>query len=171
MFDENLESFKNFVWNKKDDIGTGATSSVYRGISLVSLCFFIENVLIYSKPKMFLWLQDTFQYVAVKIFNDAAKARSITLQSRELDLLRKIKHENVVKLIDKDDQIVCNNYYLKLLVMEYCNGGSLSSIIEQPENIYGLQQSEFLLVLKHISMFIFSFLMETCWKLKINIII
>jgi TANK-binding kinase 1 len=87
----------------------------------------------------------------VKIFNDAAKARSITLQSRELDLLRKIKHENVVKLIDKEDQIVCNNYYLKMLVMEYCNGGSLSSIIEQPENIYGLQQSEFLLVLKHIS--------------------
>jgi TANK-binding kinase 1 len=35
--------------------------------------------------------------------------------------------------------------------MEYCNGGSLSSIIEQPENIYGLQQSEFLLVLRHIS--------------------
>jgi len=62
----------------------------------------------------------------------------------------------VVKLIDKDDQIVCNNYYLKLLVMEYCNGGSLSSIIEQPENIYGLQQAEFLLVLKHISMFIYS---------------
>ena len=37
--------------------------------------------------------------------------------------------------------------------MEYCNGGSLSSIIEQPENIYGLQQSEFLLVLRHISNF------------------
>jgi len=35
--------------------------------------------------------------------------------------------------------------------MEYCNGGSLSNLIEQPENIYGLQQSEFLLVLKHIS--------------------
>ena len=36
--------------------------------------------------------------------------------------------------------------------MEYCNGGSLSNLIEQPENIYGLQQSEFFLVLKHISM-------------------
>ena len=35
--------------------------------------------------------------------------------------------------------------------MEYCNGGSLFNIIELPENIYGLNQTEFLLVLKHIS--------------------
>lgn len=35
--------------------------------------------------------------------------------------------------------------------MEYCNGGSLATLIEEPENIYGLQQKEFLLVLKHIS--------------------
>ena len=35
--------------------------------------------------------------------------------------------------------------------MEYCNGGSLATLIEEPENIYGLQQNEFLLVLKHIS--------------------
>jgi TANK-binding kinase 1 len=41
-------------------------------------------------------------------------------------------------------------YILKLLVMEYCNGGSLSSLLDQPENIYGLEQREFLLVLKHI---------------------
>ena len=97
--------------------------------------------------------KDTGEYVAVKVFNDAAKSRSNALQIRELDLLHKINHENVVKLIDKDDQNQKNvKYALKLIVMEYCNGGSLSSIIEQPENIYGLQQSEFLLVLRHISM-------------------
>merc|ERR1712127_292125 len=128
MFDESPQQcFKSFVWGNKQVIGAGATSLVYKAICL-----------------------ETGNYVAVKYFNDAAKARSNILQSRELDLLLKINHENVVKLIDKDEQIGLK-YSLKLLVMEYCNGGSLSSIIEQPENIYGLQQSEFLLVLKHIT--------------------
>ena len=49
--------------------------------------------------------QDTGNYVAVKYFNDVAKTRSNILQSRELDLLLKINHENVVKLIDKDEQV------------------------------------------------------------------
>ncbi len=43
--------------------------------------------------------------MAVKYFNDVAKTRSNILQSRELDLLLKINHENVVKLIDKDEQV------------------------------------------------------------------
>lgn len=128
MFDESPQQcFKSFVWGNKQVIGAGATSLVYKAICL-----------------------ETGNYVAVKYFNDAAKSRSNILQSRELDLLLKINHENVVKLIDKDEQNGLK-YSLKLLVMEYCNGGSLSSIIEQPENIYGLQQSEFLLVLKHIT--------------------
>lgn len=130
MYDESPQQcFKSFVWGNKQVIGAGATSLVYKAICL-----------------------ETGNYVAVKNFNEAAKSRSNILQSRELDLLLKINHENVVKLIDKDEQIG-HKYSLKLLVMEYCNGGSLSSIIEQPENIYGLQQSEFLLVLKHISKF------------------
>ena len=123
--------FKSYIWHIKSDIiGAGATSVVYKAIS-----------------------EDTCDYVAVKVFNERAKLRSNQLQVRELDLLHKIKHENVVKLIDQDDDIGINKYALKLLVMEYCNGGSLSNIIELPENIYGLPQKEFLLVLKHISKF------------------
>ena len=108
---------------------------------------FISSIIVFN-----LKLKDTGNYVAVKVFNDAAKSRSNILQLRELDLLHKINHENVVKLIDKDEQSISNfKYALKSIVMEYCNGGSLSSIIEQPEHIYGLQQTEFLLVLRHIS--------------------
>jgi hypothetical protein len=43
--------------------------------------------------------------VAVKVFNDQAKLRSNTIQTRELDLLHKINHVNVVKLIDKDESV------------------------------------------------------------------
>ena len=50
-------------------------------------------------------MQDSGEYLAVKLFNKAARSRSNVLQSRELDLLLKINHENVVKLIDKDEQV------------------------------------------------------------------
>ena len=50
-------------------------------------------------------MQDTGEYLAVKVFNEAARSLSNVLQSRELDLLLKINHENVVKLIDKDEQV------------------------------------------------------------------
>jgi serine/threonine protein kinase len=83
MYDDfPIGSFKSYIWNKHDVIGAGATSLVYKAICQES--------------------GDTF---AVKVFNDAAKSRSNVLQLRELELLHKINHENVVKLIDKDDQV------------------------------------------------------------------
>lgn len=36
----------------------------------------------------------------------------------------------------------------KVLVMEYCSGGSLLSVLEDPENTFGLAESEFLIVLQ-----------------------
>ncbi len=35
--------------------------------------------------------------------------------------------------------------------MEFCNGSSLATIIEKPENFHGLQQDEYLIFLKHLS--------------------
>ena len=35
--------------------------------------------------------------------------------------------------------------------MEYCNGKDLDTILEHPENAYGLSDSEFLLILKNLS--------------------
>lgn len=34
--------------------------------------------------------------------------------------------------------------------MELCTGGSLFNILDDPENTYGLEESEFLLVLEHL---------------------
>ncbi len=36
----------------------------------------------------------------------------------------------------------------KVLVMEYCSGGSLLSLLEEPENAFGLPETEFLTVLQ-----------------------
>lgn len=39
----------------------------------------------------------------------------------------------------------------KVIVMELCTGGSLFNILDDPENTYGLQENEFLLVVEHLS--------------------
>lgn len=36
----------------------------------------------------------------------------------------------------------------KVLVMEYCSGGSLLNLLEEPENAFGLPESEFLIVMQ-----------------------
>lgn len=36
----------------------------------------------------------------------------------------------------------------KVLVMEFCSGGSLLNLLEEPENAFGLPESEFLIVLQ-----------------------
>ena len=36
----------------------------------------------------------------------------------------------------------------KVLVMEYCSGGSLLSLLEEPENAFGLPETEFRIVLQ-----------------------
>ncbi|KAJ8966122.1 hypothetical protein NQ314_003729 [Rhamnusium bicolor] len=38
----------------------------------------------------------------------------------------------------------------KVIVMELCTGGSLFNSLDDPENTYGLEESEFLLVLEHL---------------------
>ena len=51
--------------------------------------------------------------------------------------------------------IFLNNYFQqegrgKVIIMELCTGGSLFNILDDPENSNGLEESEFLLVLKHL---------------------
>ena len=50
----------------------------------------------------------------------------------EIAILRELKHRNIVKL--EDVKITKNHYYI---VMEYCNGGSLSDCLQKYQSIYG----------------------------------
>ena len=43
------------------------------------------------------------------------------------------------------------NITLQVIVMELCTGGSLFNLLDDPENSYGLDEDEFLLVLSHLS--------------------
>ncbi|XP_043274284.1 serine/threonine-protein kinase TBK1 isoform X2 [Venturia canescens] len=74
--------------------------------------------------------------------------RPLDVQMREFQVLKKVKHENIVKLLAIEEE---QDGRGKVIVMELCTGGSLFNILDDPENTYGLAEKEFLLVLRHLS--------------------
>lgn len=64
---------------------------------------------------------------------------------REFEVLRRLDHENIVKLFAVEET---GGSRQKVLVMEYCSSGSLLSVLEDPENTFGLPEEEFLVVLR-----------------------
>lgn len=86
--------------------------------------------------------------MAVKTFNQMSHMRPPDVQMREFEVLRKVNHGNIVKLLAIEDDQEGRG---KVIVMELCTGGSLYNILDDPENAYGLPAKEFLLVLEHLS--------------------
>lgn len=86
--------------------------------------------------------------VAVKTFNQMSHMRPLDVQMREFEVLQKVNHENIVKLLAIEDDQEGRG---KVIVMELCTGGSLFNILDDPENTYGLPALEFRLVLEHLS--------------------
>ncbi|PIK33623.1 putative serine/threonine-protein kinase TBK1 isoform X2 [Apostichopus japonicus] len=77
-----IRSSKSFIWYTKDVLGTGATSTVFQGR-------FKKNG----------------DQVAVKVFNNLSFMRPSSVQQREFEVLLKLKHQNVVKLIAIEEDV------------------------------------------------------------------
>ncbi|XP_008113864.1 inhibitor of nuclear factor kappa-B kinase subunit epsilon isoform X1 [Anolis carolinensis] len=116
-----MQSTLNYLWKTDDVLGQGATASVYKARNKIS-----------------------GELVAVKVFNSVSYLRPQEVQIREFEVLRKLNHQNIVKLFSVEEIEISKQ---KVLVMEYCSGGSLLSLLEEPENAFGLSESEFLIVL------------------------
>ncbi|CAG9766272.1 unnamed protein product [Ceutorhynchus assimilis] len=120
----NIHQSRNYVWSTDDILGRGSTCSVYKGIN-----------------------KNNGEFVAIKVVEAA-------LGVREFEMLKKIKHENIVKLLSIEQECPNRNsgrmQPRQILVTELCTGGCLSNILDDPENIYGLDDSEFLLFLSHL---------------------
>ncbi|XP_028260739.1 inhibitor of nuclear factor kappa-B kinase subunit epsilon isoform X2 [Parambassis ranga] len=116
-------STPNYLWSLQDVLGQGATASVYKARNKRS-----------GEP------------VAVKVFNMVSYNRPYEVQMREFEMLRKLNHSNIVRLFTVEELPSKQ----KVLVMEYCSGGSLLSLLEEPENAFGLPETEFLTVLQCI---------------------
>ncbi|XP_068620680.1 inhibitor of nuclear factor kappa-B kinase subunit epsilon [Battus philenor] len=120
-----LRGSQTYVWCTTSVLGKGATGAVYQGVN-----------------------KNNGEPVAVKTFNQLSHMRPHDVQMREFEVLKKVKHENIVKLLAIEEE---QEGHGKVIVMELCTGGSLFNILDDPENTYGLQEQEFLLVLEHLT--------------------
>ncbi|KAI2659231.1 Inhibitor of nuclear factor kappa-B kinase subunit epsilon [Labeo rohita] len=116
-------STANHLWSLDDILGQGATASVYKARN-----------------------KKSGELVAVKVFNLVSYNRPYEVQMREFEVLQKLNHINIVKLFAVEEMHM--NPKQKVLVMELCSGGSLLNLLEEPENAFGLPESEFLIVLQ-----------------------
>ncbi|XP_067863842.1 inhibitor of nuclear factor kappa-B kinase subunit epsilon isoform X2 [Heptranchias perlo] len=119
-----MQSTANYLWLLSDVLGQGATASVYK-----------------ARHKK------TGDQYAVKVFNHVSYLRPYEVQMREFEMLRKLNHKNIVKLFAVEDVGTTKQ---KVLVMEYCAGGSLLNVLEESENAFGLSEAEFLIVLQSV---------------------
>ncbi|NXP02229.1 IKKE kinase, partial [Thinocorus orbignyianus] len=117
-----MQSTPNYLWSTEDLLGQGATACVYKARN-----------------------KKSGELVAVKVFNNASYLRPQEVQMREFEMLRKLNHQNIVKLFAVEET---GSSKQKVLVMEYCSSGSLLNVLEDPVNAFGLAESEFLIVLQ-----------------------
>lgn len=117
-----MQSTVNYLWKTDDVLGQGATASVYKARN-----------------------KKSGELVAVKVFNNTSYLRPQEVQIREFEVLRKLSHRNIVKLFAVEE---IDSSKQKVLVMECCSDGSLLSLLEEPENAFGLSESEFLIMLR-----------------------
>ncbi|KAK4298908.1 hypothetical protein Pmani_028778 [Petrolisthes manimaculis] len=120
-----LRGSANYVWCTTSVLGKGATGAVYQGVN-----------------------RHTGEPVAVKTFNQLSHMRPHEVQMREFEVLKKVNHESIVKLLAIEEE---QDGRGKVIVMELCTGGSLFNILDDPENSYGLEEGEFILVLSHLA--------------------
>nr|CAG4647695.1 EOG090X01SN [Moina brachiata] len=120
-----LRGSANYVWCTTSVLGKGATGAVFQGVN-----------------------KHTGEAVAVKTFNQLSHMRPQEVQMREFEVLKKVNHENIVKLLAIEEE---QDGKGKVIVMELCTGGSLFNILDDPENSTGLPEDEFLAVLEHLT--------------------
>uniref|UniRef100_A0A672M0E7 Serine/threonine-protein kinase ULK1-like n=1 Tax=Sinocyclocheilus grahami TaxID=75366 RepID=A0A672M0E7_SINGR len=97
-----MESVGKYEFSRKDLIGHGAFAVVFKGRHRQKHDF----------------------EVAVKCINKKNLAKSQSLLGKEIRILKELKHENIVSLLDFQEISGC-----VYLVMEYCNGGDLAEYL------------------------------------------
>ncbi|XP_047446822.1 serine/threonine-protein kinase ULK1a isoform X2 [Mugil cephalus] len=97
-----MESIGKFEFSRRDLIGHGAFAVVFKGR---------------HKEKRD-W------EVAVKCINKKNLSKSQALLGKEIKILKELKHDNIVRLLDYQELGGC-----VYLVMEYCNGGDLAEYL------------------------------------------
>uniref|UniRef100_A0A8C2WM69 Inhibitor of nuclear factor kappa-B kinase subunit alpha n=1 Tax=Cyclopterus lumpus TaxID=8103 RepID=A0A8C2WM69_CYCLU len=94
---------------------------------------------------------DTNEKLAVKMCCLELTPRNKDRWSREIQIMKKLNHINVVSARDVPEEmrhIALND--LPLLAMEYCSRGDLRKMLSKPDNCCGLKESEVLSLLNDV---------------------
>uniref|UniRef100_H3CKX3 non-specific serine/threonine protein kinase n=1 Tax=Tetraodon nigroviridis TaxID=99883 RepID=H3CKX3_TETNG len=97
-----METVGKFEFSRKELVGHGAFAVVFKG----------------RHREKHDW------EVAVKCINKKNLAKSQTLLGKEIRILKELKHDNIVALLDFQETVSS-----VFLVMEYCNGGDLADYL------------------------------------------
>jgi TANK-binding kinase 1 len=107
----------NYVWFTEQSLGSGATGNVYFG----------------RHKRM-------GDACAVKVFADLVRTSHIQAKARELELMRKLNHRNIVKLLAIEQE---SHTKENVLIMELCSEGSVYDLLCRPENAHGFPEIQF----------------------------
>ncbi|ODM89723.1 Serine/threonine-protein kinase TBK1 [Orchesella cincta] len=123
---------RNYLWStsESDELGRGSFGIVFRGMHKV-----------------------TGVAVAIKVPLSNVIVPAETA-AREIEVIEKINHVNVVKLLGYEEEKSSRHRRdepPKVIMMELCDGGSLLKILEHPKNAFGLEEDEFLTVVRDIT--------------------
>ncbi|XP_078469235.1 serine/threonine-protein kinase TBK1-like [Lampetra planeri] len=119
-----MQLSQNYTWLLTDVLGRGSTGCVYHGRHRTT-----------GAPS------------AIKVLSVDGMRRPPELQERESRVLAELDHPNIVRLLAVEEESVTRH---RVVVMEVCSGGSLHSILNEPENAYGLSEDDFLQVLSDV---------------------
>jgi len=119
-----MKETKNYIWKEEEKLGEGSFGQVFRGVD-----------------------KRTGVYVAIKKFKDASK-----FSNNEFEILSKIDHKNIVKLVAYESELRDGQPVgIPVVIMELCKGGSLEKMLLDPENCFGLEDDEYLLLLEGLT--------------------
>ncbi|XP_041347056.1 serine/threonine-protein kinase TBK1-like [Gigantopelta aegis] len=93
--------------------------------------------------EVFKGISKTGEIRALKVFG----LRADHDMDREIKALQNLRHPNIIKFYGMEEELGSKKL---TVIMEFCEGGSLLDLLNKPENAYGMDEDEFLLLLKHM---------------------
>ncbi|KAK9303085.1 hypothetical protein QLX08_005136 [Tetragonisca angustula] len=101
-----------------------------------------------------LWTHESGKKIAIKICKQNVKQLKETQRKRwihEVQIMKRLKHPNIVKGLDLPFKHPDDKVDLPLLCMEFCSKGDLRKILKKTENCCGVSEKEAVNVMKNIS--------------------
>lgn len=142
------EETNSYLWALQDILGHGATSQVFKAYNKTT------GEVVAAKVYQSV-LNSRRQQIDPHVDAQEFKSDYRPLLDREMDILKAANHSNIVRYIALESVISSDNMKnvanREALMIEYCNGGSLTNVLDLPENRFGLMDDEFLLVFKHLT--------------------